>query len=140
MTKFNKVFEGRVFWIFQGSKHTYTLETTLSLPINVSGDCENYSNQSSILSCKIHPFKITLPHQKVRNQTQKWYLLSHLNLCFLLTQFGPVKKHLLFLLKRTKVRNEKYRYLNHQISILIKMSALVIVNIMYITVTWLLLQ
>merc|ERR1711973_550992 len=85
--------------------------TTLSLPINVSGDCENYSNQFSILSCKIHPFKITLPHQKVRNQPKS-------DICCLISQFGPVKKHLLFLLKRTKVGNEKYRYLNHQISIL----------------------
>ena len=73
MAKSNKVFEARVIWNIPGGVKAYihSGDHIESIPINVSGDCENYSNQSSILSCKIHPFKITLPHQKVRNQTQK---------------------------------------------------------------------
>ena len=70
MAKSKKGFEALVILNIPGGVKAYihSRDHTESLPINVSGDCENYSNQFSILSCKIHPFKITLPHQKVRNQ------------------------------------------------------------------------
>jgi len=72
MDKSKKGFDARVILNIPGVKaYIHSRDHTESIPINVSGDCKNYSNQSSILSCKIHPFKITLPHQKVRNQTQK---------------------------------------------------------------------
>ena len=72
MAKCKKVFEAIVILNIPGVKaYIHSGDHIESIPINVSGDCENYSNQSSILSCKIHPFKITLPHQKERNQTQK---------------------------------------------------------------------